>query len=211
MSANLTQHDTNLANSFYLELKTGKVEFQFPPKIVSDGRKGNWREFPTRSYEPYAVYTVAGPRVIVIHATWIVEAGSSWSASKIAKQLVNLRAYFMIGWGKDEDLIAKFRCWQIGGTEEQSCRLTDVNIKYSETLVSTGVKTPAPSSMKGIAGSIANSIAKAASTSASNNTTFPLKTDVTIELRLWSQAGRGDKAIQMVDTKLDTTVFPDWY
>jgi len=194
-----------------LELKTGKVEFQFPPKIVSDGRKGNWKEFPTRQQEPYAVYTVASPRILTIHATWIVEAGSGWPASKIAKQLVNLRGYFMVGWGQDQDLIGKFRCWQIGGPEQQSCRLVDVNIKYSETLVSPGAVTPPPSSMKGIAGSIANSIAKAASISASANSTFPLKTDVTIDLRLWSKGGYGGTNIQMPSSKLDPKVFPSWY
>lgn len=163
MASSITSHDRELAKAFYLWLPGnsgsagGVVQFQYPPEIISDGRSGDWVEIPTRAKEPIAVLKVPSPRIIIVKATWIVDADSGWPASKIATQLLVLRGYMMINWDEDDALVAKIRMGQAGGKKEQSCRIKDVSIKYSRTQVGKG------------------------------NDFMPLVSSAVIDIRLWSK------------------------
>src|SRR6185295_15587596 len=74
----------------------GKVNFQFPPRITSDGRKGNWNERDLQGTEPVAVFRTSGPREISLVWTYVVtdSSGSGWTTSKIAEEVRKVRGYF---------------------------------------------------------------------------------------------------------------------
>lgn len=130
------------------------IEFQFPPKILGDSRKGTWDDQaggPTLN-DVISVYKSPGPRRISLKWQYIVD-GSAWPASRIRKQLQVLRGYF-IGpsyanpvagqtVGVYDSLVILVNLWSLGGVplnnsgvrESMTFRLEAVNIKHGETLV----------------------------------------------------------------------------
>lgn len=182
MAMKYADHDTSLAQSFTLRFKSGgNVEFQFPPRVTSDGRKGQWNESEIRGREVVAVMTGTSARVFSVTVRYVVD-GCTWDAAKISKNLRLLRGYFMKPTaGQHEFLVAYIKCWQIGGSSECTCRLSDVNVKHGETIVGEG------------------------------DDAFPMVTDVTLDVRLWSKGG-GDASgeVQKVQA-LKGTIPLDWY
>ena len=73
MPVDYAGHDFLLAEECELELPDGElVNFQFPPRILSDNRKGNWNEGDLRGEEPVAVFKNSGPREMTMSWTYIV-------------------------------------------------------------------------------------------------------------------------------------------
>lgn len=174
-------HDTSLANSAQLTLQSGRVEFQFPPRVLNDGRKGNWKEGELRGVEPIAVFATSGPRVITIGWTYIIDGGA-WDARRVADNVKRLRGYFaqIRGVGADtRKLIAKLKLWQVGGNKPISCRLVDIGVKYGETIVGSG------------------------------DDAYYLRTDITLDIRLWTKGTAGEEVINLPD--MDAIVTEDWY
>ncbi len=225
-----TEFDLNAIKSFTIRFKSvpipqyaeiaGDILFQFPPKVPSDNKTGNWNDTQTLFDEPVAVYTTIGPRDITMNLTYIVTDASSpkdfsytnsvlqgggdpnyyrnndpWTAEKIHQQLRRLRGYFNASRTRggipqanqrfQDSLVLIIKLAGIGGTSEMTGRMTNVNVNYSETLVSSNV--------------------------ASNNL-FPLRTDVSIGLRLWTRNAeeKTSEGIQNVPG-LSNNVKVDWY
>jgi hypothetical protein len=150
------------AVTFDIQAQGTKISFQFPPKITSDGRKGEWNEENQPGTEPVAVYKVSGPREMSLIFTYIVDGGE-WTTYKVSAQVSNLRSYFsryrIAGF---RGLVVRFKMWYFGGEKSMSCRIKSIDVKHSETIV-------AP-----------NGDASKA---------YPLRTDVTVELRMWTKGG----------------------
>lgn len=158
----------------------GDIEFQFPPKMLSDNRKGSWSESMVPGTEPVAVYETSGAREFGLSWTYIVDNHSTpsglidsgarfpgpWSITRINNQLQKLRGYFSLIRPLDPEaedrelgddvLIVNFAYPFLTGPRPWSCRLRSVDVKHGETLVGSG------------------------------NNIFPLRTDVTVDLRLWT-------------------------
>jgi hypothetical protein len=172
MPAQITEFDRGLADAVTMQFNNGpKIVFQFPPKITSDSRKGEWHEGNLPGTEPVAVYQRSGPREISLTWTYIVDGSQEWTTDKVAEQVKIMRGYFART--KDpnvqgqRNLIVFFKMWNFGGSDTMSCRIKSVDVKHSETIVThcTGGNK-------------------------NYDKAYPLRTDITIELRLWTRGSK---------------------
>ena len=178
MSMTYAAHDQSLAGSFQLICRTGAVEFQFPPRVVSDGRASNWNENNARGIEPIAVFMGTGPRTISLNIRYIVD-GCSWTGSKIAEQVRKMRGHNVVDGTADNDqLVAEIKMWGIGGGSTMSARIVNVDVKHGEAIVGDG------------------------------DGAYPLVTDVSLDVRIWSQGGKDPNQIIQ---KLKSEIPQDWY
>ena len=150
--------------------------FQFPPRVTNDTRKANWKEKTdvAATTEPIVLYASSSPREIGLNFTYIynneprVGGGGKWDANLIQRQLRLVRGYFH----RVEDILEQrnlaiwLHLWGIGGAEELTFRMTNIDVKYSETLIWDP------------------------STDPNAKNAFPFKTDVTITLLSWTQGNK---------------------
>ena len=91
-----TKHDIALREECILRLhlnpgpdesgdKTHSVKFQFPPRILSDNRKGSWKEGDLRGTEPVSVFQTSGPREISLSWCYLVDGSKDFTTEKIAE------------------------------------------------------------------------------------------------------------------------------
>lgn len=182
--------DERLAREAVLQLGSGRIEFQFPPKIPSDSRRGTWDEGELRGFEPISTFKTSGPREITLEYTYIVD-GAIWTTTKVAEQVKKIRGYFaQVRNAKDEhrNLIVKFKMFLHGGEQPISARLSNINIRHSETYI-----------VPCVGGS--PDVSKA----------FPLRTDISLDLRIWTEGFKGDDGKIVSLTGLDQFEPPEWY
>ena len=154
------------------------IEFQFPPKVLTDGRKGNWFEGElTGGKEPVAVFKTSGPRQLSLSWTYIVDSfkadSTSWNIERITRNIRTLRGYFANArargdgsvYGARDGLVVEFWAWCIGGSTPISARIVGIDVKYGETMV----------------------FPPASNTESGGTSAFPLRTDITIDFRLWTK------------------------
>ena len=115
------------------------IEFQFPPKVLSDNRKGSWEKGELRGAEPIAVFATSGPREISLAWTYVVDSHdnntSSWTIGRITRNVRMLRGYFALvrdPGSARKNLTVKLQMWCIGGVETISARIENINVKYGE-------------------------------------------------------------------------------
>jgi len=168
-----------------------EVKFQFPPRILSDNRKGSWKEGELRGTEPVAVFATSGPREITLSWTYIVtnnDTGTTargFSTSVIARQVKLVRGYFAAVRARKEgarNLIVVFQYGLFGGTKKITARIKSIDVKHGDTIIIPGGD------------------AKKA---------FPLRTDITVDLRLWTK-GAPTEGIQDIQG-LTTHATPEWF
>ena len=173
-------------------LKRVPIRFQFPPRILSDNRKGTWKEGDLRGTEPVAVFETSGPREITFSWTYIVTSndtgvtGLGFSTSAIAKQVKIVRGYFAVVRGRGEgarNLIVRFRYGLFGDPNEyMTARIKSIDVKHGDTIIIPGGD------------------AKKA---------FPLRTDITIDLRLWTMGSEEEKIQELEGLKPHAK--PEWF
>jgi len=184
-----TAHDRALAEECILRLPDGvDVKFQFPPKLLSDNRSGNWNEGELPGTEPVAVFKNSGPREMTLSWTYIVD-GAQWTTEVIANEIKRVRGYFAnVLDAKDaqRSLICYFKYGLYGDQSVFSSRIKRIDVKHGDSTIIP--------STRGII-----------------NTTqaFPLRSDVTIDLRLWT-AGMADQKKQDID-QLNPKQYYEWY
>lgn len=172
------------------------IEFQFPPKVLSDNRKGNWEKGELRGAEPIAVFATSGPREISLAWTYVVDSYdnniNSWSIGRITRNVRMLRGYFALvrdPGSARKNLTVKLQMWCIGGEKTISARIESINVKYGESLV----LPPGGKSFQA----------------------FPLRTDITVDLRLWTKTGAfketEDKKFEQNAPGMSPILTPDWY
>ena len=141
------------------------VNFQFPPKVTADNRRGNWEEKEIWGIEPLAIYKGSTSRNITLQLTYICDG--EWTCSKIKEQVTLIRGYFMRAAGSgvhQDNLIVDLKLWCIGGDDYLTFRLRSVDVKYSETMVTE----------------------RTAAGTGSKQIFFPLRTDITLDLASWT-------------------------
>lgn len=175
------------------------VGFQFPPRIISDGKGGSWEERETRGDEPIAYFKTSKARAIRLEWTYIVgESGgrsgpdgksSVWTADMVRNQVSGLRGYFhrITADGKGDGLVVYFKMWNHGGEEEMTCRILQFDIGHSKAIVVPN-------------GDV--------------NKAYPLRTNVSCDLRLWTKTGAtgaaGSEEEKMNVEALLSKVPPQW-
>lgn len=191
------QHDRNICNQVLFQFnneRLGRVDFQFPPKILSDNRSATWSEGEIMGREPIAILKKSGPRVFSMTWTYVVESitdrtESIWTIEKIRTEVNKVRGYFpdidRLG-GLRKNLIIYFQHEMITGYGAWTCRIKDVSVKHSENLI-------------GNPGYV-----------------YPLRTDITVDLRLWTngieRGGDPLKAVQIIEDLKNEPAFGDlWY
>jgi len=177
------------------------IEFQFPPKITTDGRRGNWdeNELPA-GFEPIAVFVSSGPREINLTWSYIIDSfddnnSEAWSIARVTRNIRTLRGYFALAQDRDtarDTLVVEFYAWCIGGMTPMTARIKTIDVKYGETMV-----MPPGNKMNGA---------------------FPLRTDISVDLRIWTKgmmsdhglARKSDLPIINLET-LQAFEPPSWY
>ena len=183
MPVSYTGHDLTLREECELELPDGGlVNFQFPPRILTDSRKGNWNEGDMRGDEPVAVYKNSGPREIGLTWTYIVD-GAAWTTNAVAGEIHRVRGYFANVLSEDDrqrSLVCKFKYGLFGSQEAFSARIKSIDVKHGDTIV----------------------MPEGDSTLA-----FPLRSDISVDLRLWTRGGNDKQSLPSLKDKLT----PQWY
>jgi hypothetical protein len=138
--------DLTLASTFTMKWPTGgQQNFQFPPKITSNSMSGDFKDASPKVIGIYPAFTYAGPneRYFSIETCYIVD-GTIWDGAAVNAAVQSFRSYFFelkdsINAGK-AGIRAKF--WNIGGDNETTFFMRNLNIKHSSTYV--GGETPFP-------------------------------------------------------------------
>lgn len=180
----------------------GKIEFQFPPKITSDSRKGDWSETDKPGSEPTFEYKKSGAREISMNWTYVIDGGK-WTVGKVTANIRQLRGYFAQSRNPKsdhEDLVIKFEMWSVGGTgggqRDMTCLIKNVDVKYGETIISPPGST----------------LTRAGVANRELRQSFFLRTDISVDLRIWTMGegeGGGD-VLEKVDS-LYKRLDPAWY
>jgi hypothetical protein len=138
MADNLLQIDVELANSVKFTMGTNvdkslSILFQFPPKILTDSRTGSWFETEIPGDQPIATWKVSGARKWSLEWTYVVGA-NGWDVNKVREQIVNIRSYWTARENLASNFIVTFSIWKLGGVEDMTCRLTNIDVTHGKAL-----------------------------------------------------------------------------
>jgi hypothetical protein len=157
----------NVAGGNDKQTQSYKVPLQFPPKITKDDRSADIESKELYTGEPFIVYKKYGARKITMELSYIVEDYRNWSPSKIAGICKRLRGYFTgpsAKGGVNNLIVGIEKLWLFGNHDNdgnfagkpQKFIFKSIGISHSDTLISDRTKGYLH--------------------------TFPLKTDITIEM-----------------------------
>lgn len=200
MTQHYAQHDKKLINNENLSLQLlnpendknflahidGSLIFQFPPKILSDGRKAQWEEGSVPGREPVAVFSTSGAREFALVITYIVDSTEdkvgTFSPNRISQITHFLRGYYAMGrnTADQRNYVVKFKYIGYGGKDPISCYIRGIDVKHSDTIIlnpDTEIRS------------------------------FPLRTDITLDMRIWSSAD--EESLQ--DIAGTDTLTAAWY
>jgi len=112
-----------------------KVDFQFPPKILNDGRSGTWEEYPFPGSQPIAYWKTSGARKWSLEWSYVIGA-RGWDTSKVKTQITSIRSYWEMRKGENYagNLIVRFWMWKLGGDKYMTCRITDIDVTHSKAI-----------------------------------------------------------------------------
>ena len=184
-----------------------RIRFQFPPRVTSDSKSGEWSSVKNAALPPIAYYKATGPRKISLKWEYVVTHGGGgsdgtdgvWGVSAIARNVRAIRGYFNLGLASadsnsfnPENMIIFFRYGAFGDGSAQYQGFTGgcytfyaeaVDVKHSDTLVYP-----------------------------SSDLIYPLKTEVSMTLIEWTSGLLGDKNNNAANIKLLVTKpTPGWY
>jgi len=208
-----TDFDELLCSAAYMKLKTngvfgfnsfspgsdtkasGQIQFQFPPKVTSDNRRGQWKtDSDLAGDDKSVVVSIGSNREMSITWRYIVD-GFRWNIDRITKNIRTIRSYYAIIKDKAnnrDNLVVDFKLWAIGGKDPISGRLKSVDIKHGDTIVRDMNDN-----------------------SESDIAAYPLITDVTVDFRVWTDDIKKESAANSGQTLYAVNglkpMTPDWY
>ena len=112
------------------------VEFQFPPRITSDGRAVEWSEVNPTGGKEQATTNKLKERRLTLEWTYIVGM-AGWSSEKVKKNVALTRTYFDAAFIANIwlDMAIKLKLWLLGGSQEMSFRATSVETTYGKAII----------------------------------------------------------------------------
>jgi len=175
---------------------SNSVSFQFPPRILTDNRRGEWVGADLPGNEPVSNYKSSSAREFTVKWSYVVgELGGSnetgkpiiWTTTDVKKQVLGLRSYFGKSslTGKSDNLVIFFNLWLYGGPKEMCTRMLSVNVSHGTTIV-------VPDGDTALA--------------------YPLRTDISVDLRIWNRGGSGYEGDEKNNINLLCKTTPvEWY
>jgi hypothetical protein len=177
--------DRKLANSVkFLIFGEDQIEFQFPPKIITEQNSSSWLEKEIWSIELLRIHRGSIGRRLNMEWEYVA-TDKKFTPAFIAEQLRVLKEYFFIFEGIKAYPVVKVQYGQII-PDLMNFRLRDVNISYSREIMNDG--TPLHSKV---------------------NVTLELATKLNVADE--DQAGLSDRAKAKIDQKPLTPVKKTWY
>ncbi len=193
MALQLTPFDRNLLNQVRLNMTGGRfgrgidVPFQFPPVIKSDNKGVEYDEINYKNIEPLAIFKSSNAREISMEWVYMVTGGpigdENWTAQRVSEIVKGIRGYFYATTldqfqetddGETNNLIIKFSAYDVVGTTQGNIdrryidtwtfRSDGINIRHSDTVITDGTAS------------------------------YPLRTDLSMKLKLWSRGEVPDDA-----------------
>jgi len=139
MAANLLPIDVSLSSAVHFIMggsTTTTIKFQFPPKILVDNRTGSWDEVELPGDQPVSIYKTSGARKLSLEWTYVIGATAGWGVDVVREQITNLRGYYTKKEGNIlvDNFIVKFLMWKLGGAEEMTFRLGNIDIAHGKAL-----------------------------------------------------------------------------
>jgi len=115
-----------------------EIKFQFPPRVMKDGKTASWDEIYQGTFEPFPVYKGSDARLITVQWEYIVD-GDPWTVTRVMEEIRQAKAYFYISMAEAQDKfpIINLKLYEYspsGGT----WRGISVNVTPSGPLVGTG-------------------------------------------------------------------------
>jgi hypothetical protein len=127
------------------------IEFQFPPKVTSDSKSGEFETVKAAGLPPQAVFKSAGPRKISLRWEYVVtHSNNGWTVDRISANVRKIRGYFNLGFVQGqqdlttENFIIYFKYGAFGKGNAQyegfqapcaTFYCESVDVKHSDTLV----------------------------------------------------------------------------
>lgn len=134
----LAPFDSQVANSVILRVGGKRIQFQFPPRITSDGKSSNWKSIFQASWEPLKIYWGSEARKLSFEAEWIATGSGVFTPQGIAEQMRTVKEYFYSAQvGRGPYPLVKLKAYEIVPSEAPF-RLMDFSDSLGETLVRSG-------------------------------------------------------------------------
>lgn len=198
---NYLNADIFLADSVYFEfqpsadslskIQSYKVPFQFPPKVTSDSKSGDWDEQASNSFfsEPIPTFKGSKPRTISIKWSYVID-GNQWTTKRVSTIVRALRGYFTrmdrtyltnMNYKPTEVRIVMYRNIMeaaLGGKFKG--RIDSFDITHSENIIIPGSLDPKNY----------NFVVREAEDSpiGLHKNAYPLKTDITTTVKLFNNS-----------------------
>jgi len=123
---------------------SNKIEFQFPPKVLSDTKSSNWEHEPFFTFEPVSIYVGSEPRAIQIQAEYIITNSGGWTVDKVINMTHRAKSYFYRGFksagstnfNKLPVVFLTIYGHAFGGNPKSSWRVMGINISHGEEIFS---------------------------------------------------------------------------
>jgi hypothetical protein len=113
------------------------IPIQFPPRITSETKNPTWDEEPIFSYEPIAIFKGSEARKLNVEIKYVVtSANGEFNPDNIANICRSIKSYaYNIGTDSEKAFPTVTVSWPRILPGKCACRLTDLNIEYSEAMV----------------------------------------------------------------------------
>ena len=174
------------------KIRTYRVPFQFPPRVTSDSKSGDWNETSSNSVlsEPVATFNGSKPRTINIKWSYIVDDidSAGWTTKKIATITQALRGYFtrmdnnyLAGNFNYKPTLVYFQMYR-NQYNSRTFRLESADISFSENLIVPSKKDLSNQPF------VVDEYEQYETESGTFKQAFPLRTDISITLKPYIRA-----------------------
>ena len=134
--SSLCDFDRALAESVVMNLVDGtQINFQFAPRITGESNSMDWRRKAIYSFEPITILASANGRKIKMDWEYVA-TDNSWTGSRIADNLRNLKSYFFNFVETKYPLVRLKYTYIIPITTD--FRMINLNITYGPELIKSG-------------------------------------------------------------------------
>lgn len=120
------------------------VPLQFPPRVKSRQKAGDWSVDDITSYEPLAIYMGSKESKMTMELKYVVTGGDTWNVDFISKAVHTVMGYFyrsMDAASQGAPLV-KIKVYEIAPAADKTCtfRMNSASVAYSDEIILDGAK-----------------------------------------------------------------------